>query len=170
MIDGISGTALIDTIVSAAQVIKGTSVQARKMATAHIDADDIVSARAWASEHIYRENRLAWTVAPLMKCIVKRTNEERSHAYHAAELFHAHFHDEGRGIDCGDCEHPMEYHIVVGTETVCPFGRHYWNLARILDVGFGVVKPELTYVVEIAKATAQHGAPVWKRAARPLPF
>lgn len=34
---------------------------------------------------------------------------------------------------CEDCERPLWHHIaIVGAETLCPFGRRYWQIARAL--------------------------------------
>lgn len=169
-IDGLTVESLIARIISSAVYFKGKYVEMARENKALIECGKYVDAIGYFNESLRFMSAASYIIHPLRDQIASRTLSEK----HQSEIIVL----EGRAWflssspdDCSDCDYPMRFHIGITSKNyamgrppldyitaLCPFGREYWNIARLLEVH----QDAPGRCKNLARATASHGASKWR--------
>lgn len=176
-IDGITVDQLIDRMVVSAVYSKDRSVEMRQKNESLISLGKDIESRGYFQEYLRMMSFATYVMHPLRDQISTRTHTETWEARQIVKDGRAWFLSKS-AIDasCKDCGHRMWYHLGISTlkylpnfgdkiTAMCPFGREYWAIARLLDA-----ESDIRRCRTIARATASQGAPVWRKPNQEIPF
>lgn len=132
---------LIDNIVNNARFHALEAGYHRSEASEFAARGEDYSAAWHIGQAGYARGRAMWVTLPLRTQIEQRTRTETTEARRLVNDGTARFMEPACGDEtCGDCDLPLWQHIrIVGEQTLCPFGRRYWQIARaLLSAGYGI--------------------------------